>query len=290
MAERYQHFITTQVTKLPAAISLCLILCSPSLSNTKLDGEKQNYLNAEKLKIQLLEDHSFLAKLKEKISPLISNYDIQETIREYLLANPEIMIQMQLILQEKIEKQKKQRDERLASTINLLKKEIFQSPHDAILGNPHGKTELVVFFDYNCGYCKKSYAHIANFTKKYRDLRIIVKDLPILGTDSVAAHTVAYAFRQQFPEKYHQFYKTLLISPGRSNENKAIKVATSLGADEEKLRSTTKYLNPNDLFQENIQIASMLGISGTPSYIVNNKVFIGAVGQEFLEKAIENTE
>ncbi|WP_455475358.1 DsbA family protein [Bartonella sp. B17] len=286
MTNKSQYFKKKLIAKFLATTILSVLICSPSLSNTKLSEETPNHLSSEKFKIQLLEDPVFLSKLKEKIATHINDHDIQKIVRDYLLTNPEIMIQMQLILQEKLEKQKEKR----ASFINLLKKEIFQSPHDAIFGNQNGKTELVVFFDYNCSHCKKSYKHITNLIKEYPDLRVIIKDLPILGPDSMAAHTVAYAFRQQLPEKYHQFYQTLITSPNRSNEAKAIKIAISLGADEKKLRHAMKKPDPQNSFQENIQIASTLGITGTPSYLINNEIFIGAVMQKILENAIENAQ
>ncbi|WP_455474885.1 thioredoxin domain-containing protein [Bartonella sp. B30(2025)] len=286
MTNLSQYFKTTFIARILATTILSVLICSPSSSSTKLNEKTQNHLDLEAIKTQLLEDTTFLSKLKKKIALHTDDHDIQNIVREYLLTNPEIMIQMQIILQEKLKKQK----EKQVSLINLLKKEIFQSPHDAVFGNPNGKTELVVFFDYNCSHCKKSYTHITNLIKEYPDLRVIIKDLPILGDDSMAAHTVAYAFRQQLPEKYYQFYKELLTSPNRSNEAKAMKIATSLGANKKKLLHAMQDPNLQNYFQENIQIVSTLDITGTPSYIINNEIFVGAVSQEILKRSIENVQ
>ncbi|WP_273759916.1 DsbA family protein [Bartonella sp. ML70XJBT.G] len=288
MIHQSQHSKTTFIARLLAIILLGLLTFSSSLSNATSSNKTANYLSAEKLKTQLLEDPSFLSKLKEKITPQIDNHDIQKIVRDYLLTHPEIMIEMQLILQEKLEKKSAQDAQTQASIINFLKKEIFHSPHDAILGNPNGKRVLIDFFDYNCGYCKMSYSYIENLIKEYPDLRVVIKDLPILGSDSMAAHTVAHAFRKQFPEKYPQFHKALLTSESRANEAKAIKIAVSLGADEKKLRDAIKDPNLKNPFKENIQIASQLNITGTPSYIIGDKVFIGAVSQDMLKEAIKN--
>ncbi|PIT70463.1 DsbA family protein [Bartonella tribocorum] len=289
MTHQPQNSKKALISKILIPIILSLLIFSPSLSKATSHPKTANHLNLEKLKTQLLEDSSFLSKLKEKITPHTDSHHIQQMIREYLLTHPEIMIEMQLILQEKLEKQNEYENQRQASVIHLLEKEIFHSPHDAILGNPNGKKVLVDFFDYNCSFCKSSYSYIENLIKEYPDLRVIVKDLPVLGSDSMAAHTVAYAFRKQFPEKYPQFHKTLLMYQGRANEAKAIKIAVSLGADEKKLRNAIKDPNLKNAFKENIQIASTLRITGTPSYIIGNKVFIGAAGQDILKQAIDNT-
>ncbi|WP_413154636.1 DsbA family protein [Bartonella sp. cb54] len=291
MTYQPQHSKTTLIAKFSVAIMLSIsLIYSPSLSHAQLNEKISNDVNLGKLKTQLLEDPAFLSKLKEKIVPYINDHDIQKVVKDYLLTNPEIMIQMQFILQEKLEKLEEQRTQKQSSVINSLKKEIFQSPHDIVLGNPNGKIALVDFFDYNCKFCKSSYHHIESLIKEYPNLRVIVKDLPILGRDSTAAHTVAYAFRKQLPEKYPQFYKALLTNQGRANEATAIKIAISLGADERKLRNAIKDPTLLNSFKENIQIASALNITGTPSYIIGDKVLIGAVSKNILEELIKNMQ
>ncbi|WP_144753485.1 DsbA family protein [Bartonella saheliensis] len=290
MTHQLQSPKGTLVSKILASVLLSNLIFFPSLSNATSPLKTENHLNLENLKIQLLEDSNFLSKLKEKVTPHIDSHQIQQIVREYLLTHPEIMIEMQLILQDKLEKQNEYESERQTSVIHSLKKEIFHSPHDAVLGNPNGKKVLVDFFDYNCQHCKNSYSDIENLIKEYPDLRVIIKDLPILGPDSIAVHTVAYAFRKQFPEKYPQFHKALLIHQGRVNEAKAIKIAVSLGADEKKLRNAIKDPNLQKTFQENIQIASTLHITGTPSYIIGNKILIGAASQDLLKQEIDNIQ
>ncbi|WP_330167638.1 DsbA family protein [Bartonella grahamii] len=280
----------TLLSKILVPVMSSILIFLPSLSNATSHSKTANHLNLEKLKKQLLEDSSFLFKLKEKIIPHTDSHHIQQVVKEYLLTHPEIMIEMQLILQEKMEKQNEYENQIQTSVIHLLEKEIFHSPHDGILGNKNGKKVLINFFDYNCGYCKISYSHIEELIKEYPDLKVIIKDLPILSSDSMAAHTVAYAFRKQFPEKYPQFHKMLLMYQGRANEAKAIKVAVSLGADEKKLRNAIKDPNLQNTFKKNIQIASKLHITGTPSYIIGNKIFIGAARQDILKQAIDNTQ
>ncbi|WP_375623689.1 MULTISPECIES: DsbA family protein [unclassified Bartonella] len=280
-----QNLKRTLLSKILVPVMSSILIFLPSLSNATSHSKTANHLSLEKLKTELLEDYSFLSKFKEKMVPHTDSHHIQQIFREYLLTHPEILIEMQLILQDKLEKQNEYENQ-----IQILEKEIFHSPHDAVLGNPNGKRVLINFFDYNCGYCKISYSHIEDLIKEYPDLKVIIKDLPILSSDSMAAHTVAYAFRKQFPEKYPQFHKMLLMYQGRANEAKAIKIAVSLGADEKKLRNAIKDPTLQNAFKENIQIASTLHITGTPSYIIGNKIFIGAARQDILKQAIDNTQ
>ncbi|WP_455480139.1 DsbA family protein [Bartonella sp. B23] len=290
MTQQSQYSKIMLIAKFLATVTLSVLTFSSSLSNATSNDKIANYLSSEKLKMQLLEDLTFLSKLKEKLALSVDENDIQKIVRNYLLANPEIMIEMQLILQEKLKNKIEQKVQKQASVINSFKKEIFQSPHDAVLGNLNGRRVLVDFFDYNCGYCKMSYSYIENLIKEYPDLRVIIKDLPILGPDSMAAHSVAYAFRKQLPKKYPQFHKALLTNKSRVNEAKAIKIAVSLGADEKKLRNAIRDSNLQNSFKKNIQIAFALNITGTPSYIIGDKVLIGAVSQDILKESIENTQ
>ncbi|AQX18302.1 MULTISPECIES: DsbA family protein [Bartonella] len=260
------------------------------LSYAQTKEQTSNHLTIENLKIQLLEDSDFLSKFSEKSTKSISDDYIRQIIRDYLLNNPEIMIEMQFILQEKFEQRRQQEAQKQSEIIKLLEKEIFQSPHDAILGNPNGKIVLVEFFDYNCRYCKRSYSDLISLIQEYPDLRIVIKDLPILGPDSVETHIIAYVFRKLFPEKYFQFHKKLLMSQGRANEAKAIKVAVSLGANEKELRNAIQSSNLQKFFQENLKIASALNILGAPAYIIGDKIFSGAVEKSILQAAIEDAQ
>ncbi|WP_407966055.1 DsbA family protein [Bartonella sp. C271] len=289
MIDRAQYFKLPFMNFFLITIVLSVFTYS-FLSYAQTKEQISNHLTIENLKIQLLEDPAFLSKLSEKSTKNINDDYIRQIIRDYLLNNPEIMIEMQLILQEKFEQHRQQEVQKQAEIIKLLEKEIFQSPYDAVLGNPNGKIVLVEFFDYNCRYCKRSYSDLISLTQEYSDLRIVIKDLPILGPDSIETHIIAYVFRKLFPEKYFQFHKKLLMSQGRANEAKAIKIAVSLGANEKELRNAMQNSNLQKFFQENIQIASALNITGTPAYIIGDKIFIGAVEKNILQAAIENAQ
>ncbi|WP_378952382.1 DsbA family protein [Mesorhizobium sp. ANAO-SY3R2] len=208
---------------------------------------------------------------------------VETIVREYLLDNPEMLLEMQGALEAK---QKEQQRVAHLEVIKQSKDEIFNSKFDGIVGNPDGKVTIVEFYDYNCGYCKRAQADMHALTKADPELRFVLKEFPILGPDSQKAHVVSMAFRKLMPEKYGEFHDKLLGGEGRAGEDSAIKIALELGADEAKLREAMKDPEIIDVFNKTYDLANQLSISGTPSYVVGNEVVFGALGHDVLAEKI----
>lgn len=251
------------------------------------DAGNADNTTVEAVKKELLNDTDFVKAVGQHLNNEQNDDHIRQVVKDYLIKNPEVMLEVQDALNDK---QEKKIAESQASTLKSKKDEIFNSPNDAVLGNPNGSVTLVEFFDYNCGYCKKSYPDLENLIKSDQKLRVVIKDFPILGPDSVKAHIVARAVMKIMPEKYAEFHKELLTIPGRSNEEKAIKIAVKLGVDEQKLRSTMQDESLQQAFVDNGQLAYALGINGTPSYILGNNVLVGAVGENILKAKVAELE
>lgn len=209
---------------------------------------------------------------------------IGKVVREYLLKNPEILIEVQTALQNKQEEQ-----ERVArsSALKNNEQQIFASADDAVLGNPQGDVTVVEFFDYNCGYCRRAVEDMQTLIKSDPNIRFVLKELPILGPDSVKAHVVAQAFKRLMPEKYGEFHVALLTS-GHADEDSAIAIAKSLGADEAKLRSGMEAPEIGKHFEEASLLAQSLAINGTPAYVIKDTIVPGALGHEALAQKIAN--
>lgn len=263
-----------------------IALMLPSTVQLAEAGNADN-TTVEAVKKELLNDSDFVKAVGQHLNNEENDDHIRQVVKDYLIKNPEVMLEVQDALNDK---QEKKIAESQTSTLQSKKDEIFNSPNDAVLGNPKGSVTLVEFFDYNCGYCKKSYPDLENLIKSDPKLRVVIKDFPILGPDSVKAHIVARAVMKIMPEKYAEFHKELLTIPGRSNEEKAIKIAVKLGVDEQKLRSTMQDESLQQAFVDNGQLAYALGINGTPSYILGNNVLVGAVGENILKAKIAELE
>jgi protein-disulfide isomerase len=219
---------------------------------------------------------AFDAKEKEELGAFI---------KEYLLANPEIMLEVQEAL---AAKQRAQQQEAAEVAIASNKKAIFNSAYDITLGNPKGDVTIVEFFDYNCGYCKRALSDMDKILAKDKNIRFVLKELPILGPDSLAAHKVSVAFGRIAPEKYGDFHRALLGGEERATEETAIAVAARLGVTEEQLRAKMEDDSHDASVREAYMLANDLGITGTPSYVIGNEAVFGAVGSGELTTRVAN--
>ncbi|MEP9389399.1 DsbA family protein [Mesorhizobium sp. KR9-304] len=213
----------------------------------------------------------------------VDRVEIENIIRDYLVKNPELLLDMQQALETK---QREQQRVANLEVIEAARDEIFNAAYDGIVGNPHGKTTIVEFYDYNCGYCKRAQEDMLALTAADPDLRFVLKEFPILGPDSTKAHVVSMAFRTLMPEKFGDFHNQLLGGQGRASEATAIKVAMSLGADEARLREEMKNPTISAAFEKTYELANKLAITGTPSYVVGSEVVFGALGQDLLAQKI----
>jgi protein-disulfide isomerase len=208
-----------------------------------------------------------------------------EFIKQYLIENPEIMIDVQAALEKK---QEAARLVKANSAIAANNQTIFDAKYDMTIGNPKGDVTIVEFFDYNCGYCRHALSDMQTMLKKDNNVRFVLKEFPILGPESVAAHKVSDAFRKLAPEKYGAFHVALLGGDGRADEASALEVANSLGVSEDQIRAEMKKSPSDDSVQQTYQLAQTLGISGTPSYVIGNELVQGAVGFDDLEAKVKN--
>lgn len=211
--------------------------------------------------------------------------EIGQFIREYLIENPEVLFEVQSAYEAKQEvKQREQSRQVIAQSRDV----IFNSPNNIILGNPDGDVTIVEFFDYNCGYCKRAMKDMEEIIANDPNVRFILKEFPILGEDSIAAHQVSSALQQIAPEHYEAFHLELLGGRDRATEARALEIATSLGVDENALRDAMADDSIAESFREAYQLADGLGISGTPSYIVGDEAVFGAVGMPTLLGKVAN--
>jgi protein-disulfide isomerase len=209
--------------------------------------------------------------------------EIEKIIRDYILANPEIIDEAAQALQKK-------RDEALAeqqrTTIDGKAETIFNSKYQMVLGNPVGAITVVEFFDYNCGYCRRAVSDMTALIAANPDLRMVVKEFPILSEGSVEAARISTALREIAPDKYLAFHQELFSRPGQATSAKALEVATDLGLDAEALKAAANAGDVTEALQEVHQLATDLGISGTPSYVIGKEVVPGAIGYDGLQAMV----
>ena len=211
---------------------------------------------------------------------------IESIVKDYLVRNPDV-------LQEAIAEGEKraQETQRLAQAAALKesREALLNSPNGIVAGNPAGDVTLVEFFDYNCGYCRKAFSDVQTLLKSDPKLRVVLKDFPVLGAESLEASKIALAAKMQLKgERMFDFHAKLLESKGRVNGERALAVAKELGADMDRLKRDAQGPEVKAALAENMGLGDKLGLSGTPAFIIGDEVLPGAVGVEPMRKTVSD--
>jgi protein-disulfide isomerase len=208
--------------------------------------------------------------------------EMGEIIKNYLMEHPEVIREA---LRE-LEKRQAQ-EEAAAQTAAIAENasEIFRNKGDLVAGNPEGKVTLVEFFDYNCGYCKRAFPDVLKMIESDPDLRVVLKEFPILGSGSVYASQAALASRKQ--NKYWEFHLALISREGHVDEAAVDEVAKSVGLDVEKLKQDMKAQEVQDTLAANMKLSEALRLQGTPAFIVDQTFIPGAIGFDGLMAAVK---
>lgn len=203
-------------------------------------------------------------------------------IRDYLMQNPEVLRDA---FQELQRREEMAAAEKAQSVIKEHAQTIFRSEADLVAGNPDGKVTMVEYFDYNCGYCKRAMPDVLKLIEADNDLRLVIKEFPILGPGSTFAARAALASRKQ--GKYWDFHVALLSQRGPANEDSVMNVAQKVGLDVAQLRADMEDPAIEITLRTNMAIAQDLGINGTPAFIVDDTIIPGAVGFETLAGTVK---
>lgn len=196
---------------------------------------------------------------------------IESIVKDYLIKNPEILLEVQSALELKVAQQEAEKTKTLVAEHA---KEIYHAPTSPVAGNPKGDITVVEFFDYNCGYCRRGFSEVAKLVEQDKNVRVVFAELPILGDDSVRAAHVALAAKEQ--GKYWEVHSGLLSSSGKVNEAIALKVAEKVGLDMEKLKADMKSPAVQAELDRVKGLADKLAINGTPHFLVGDKAVPGA--------------
>jgi protein-disulfide isomerase len=211
--------------------------------------------------------------------------EIEAIIKDILVNNPEVLLEAQNALEAKMDKIQA---DRMAVAIKEHAGELFRPAASPIVGNLKGDVPVIEFFDYNCGYCKKAFTDVAKLVDKDKKVRVILKELPILAKGSEEASRVALAAKMQ--GKYWEFHRAMLENQGQANEASALRVAEKLGLDMARLRKDMASAEVKKEIDDTRQLATKMGIQGTPHFIVGDRIIPGAPENlsELLGKHVED--
>ena len=198
---------------------------------------------------------------------------IETVVHDYLLEHPEVLPAAMEALQ------KKEDGKRLGG----IRADVEKAWPGEVLGNPQGKVTLVEFTDFACTYCRHSVADVEALIAANPDLKVVLRQLPIIAPASADAARMGLAAAEQ--GKYAAFHKAMFAA-GHPDKATIDAVARSVGIDLARAARVIADPRIEDELSRNIDLARQLGFNGTPAWVVGNAVISGAVGEEKLAKAI----
>ncbi|MDG5495996.1 thioredoxin domain-containing protein [Niveispirillum sp. BGYR6] len=216
------------------------------------------------LKSRLAQYFSFPVALCALGISVYGFFNQQKIVYEYVMRHPEIIAESLIRLSE-------QQDQEALNKSSLAikdgEKQLQQQPYDLVL-NPNGKYTVVEFFDYNCPYCHKTNVEIKEFAQKNPHVKFILKNLPILGPDSVLAATVVAKAISQGQDKAIILHDQFMAQKNDASNIKVLAKNNNIDLSEADLKIESS-------FEDNKKLAKNIGTGATPSFIYNNKMYMG---------------
>jgi protein-disulfide isomerase len=212
----------------------------------------------------------------------LTREEIEVIVRDYLVEHPEVVI-------EALRAYERQSAEleaaEAAKALSELTDELYNDPDTPIGGNPDGEIVIVEFFDYRCGYCRRSSADLFAVRDDADDVKVIYKEFPILGDASTLASRAALASRNQ--ELYEPFHEALMEADIGFSQAEIMAVAADVGLDTDQLARDMEDPEIDAYLARTYELARALGVNGTPAFIVNGTLYPGALSRSDLEQLVE---
>lgn len=197
---------------------------------------------------------------------------VEKVVERYIRSHPEVIEQTLEALQAKREDEERERVRKLIVTRQA---DLLNDPNSPMSGDLNGDVTVVEFFDYRCGYCKRVAGTVTQLQKDDPRVRIVYKDLPILGEASELAARAALASRAQ--GKHLAFHEAVLASENEITKDELLRIATDVGLDTKRLEADMENPTWQALIEKNRALARELGINGTPGFIVGTELVPGAL-------------
>ena len=199
--------------------------------------------------------------------------DFGEQVRAYLLENPQVIIEAVNLLEEQQAVAQEQAD---LTMVSDNADAIFDDGYSFVGGNPDGDITLVEFLDYKCGYCKRAHGEVAKLLETDGNIRLIVKEFPILGEQSLMASRFAIStLIAEGPEAYHTLNDALMTMNGDLSVEVLSRLANMLGFDADKIVAGMDSDEVTQRIVDTRALAQRLQITGTPTFVMHDEMLRG---------------
>jgi protein-disulfide isomerase len=208
-------------------------------------------------------------------------------IRAYLLEHPEVLVEAMNVLQTREDEAAAKRDLAMLSDNAAV---IFQNENDWVGGNPDGDVVLVEFMDYRCGYCRKAYSEVEELVNSDGNIRLVIKEFPILGEASLISSQFAIAVRQLHGDvAYEAVHDALIDLRGEPTSDTLARLATDLKLDPQPILDRMAGPEVQAVIKANHALADTMDISGTPTFVLKSMMLRGYLPLEEMRKVVAET-
>ena len=209
--------------------------------------------------------------------------ELEKKIEAFILNNPEVILKSL----ENFEKKKAEEIEiENKNNIKNLKDNILNSSNGLYSGNPNGEKIIVEFFDYNCSYCKRIHKDLKKLTNKYKNVKVVYKNFPILSENSVYLAKLALLIADFNNDRFQDYHEAILNFKGRLTENDIKKILNDMGLDFEEFHQKTFETRLEKQLQKDVKLAQSLNLRGTPALIIDEEIVFGYIGFDELVQRI----
>lgn len=209
----------------------------------------------------------------------------RQEVRAYLLDNPEVLMEAIAILEQRQEQAAAVQDEQL---VKANAKDIFEDGYSWVGGNPEGDITLVEFSDYRCTYCRKAHPEVEELLKSDGNIRFIIKEFPILGEQSELSSRFAIATKLVAgDEAYKKAHDALITLRGNATVQSLEKLAEQLDLDADEILARMTSPEVDEVIQKNRALAQRLGITGTPTFVLESSMLRGYVPLDGMRQLVK---
>lgn len=209
----------------------------------------------------------------------------RDEVRSYLMDNPEVIMEAVAVLEQRQQQAQVQADESLV-TDNA--DEIFDDGFSFVGGNPDGDITLVEFLDYRCGYCKRAHGEVAKLLETDGNIRLIVKEFPILGEQSLLASRFAIATKQVAgSEAYKGIADALMTLDGEVNIRNLRRLASTFGLDADAIEARMDSPEVTQEIAATRALAQRLKITGTPTFVLQDELLRGYLPYDQMQALVD---
>jgi protein-disulfide isomerase len=204
-------------------------------------------------------------------------------VRAYLMEHPEVLMEAIQVLEARRDANARVADTEMIASHG---EQLFHDPNSWVGGNPDGDVTLVEFSDYRCGYCKKAHPELQELLRRDPNIRLVVKEFPILGPESVTAARMATAALDLDPSKYGALNDALMSFEGQLTEAAAYQIAGFAGYDTAALKARATSAEIEARIADTYALARAMGLQGTPSFVLGNQIIRGYLPIERMLEAV----